>query len=167
MSKTKKVQATDFASGEEIMSELEEQAVTDRVDPRDAEQVVDQAACPRAPQSAPGRSRTGRTPRRARHPAGGAGGAEPVALPADASPVRVHTKDSEQAHVVIGANGVEPVDRVTGHEPRDGEVDRDRDEERQQVDRDLAGEVASHVQARGALPAQEGVDRCAVHAIRD
>ncbi len=43
----------------------------------------------------------------------GTGGAEPVELPADASPVRVHTKDSEQAHLVVGARGY-----PTGHPDR-------------------------------------------------
>ena len=47
-----------------------------------------------------------------------------------------------------GGVGLEPrdqaVDRVAGHQPRDRPVDRDRDEEGDEVEDDLAGEVAAH-----------------------
>jgi predicted Zn-dependent peptidase len=36
-------------------------------------------------------------------PAGSTGAADPVVLPENGSPVRIHTKQSDQAHVVIGA----------------------------------------------------------------
>jgi predicted Zn-dependent peptidase len=41
------------------------------------------------------------------------GGPEPVALPADGSPVSVFTKQSDQAHLIVGARGYE-----TGHPDR-------------------------------------------------
>jgi predicted Zn-dependent peptidase len=44
---------------------------------------------------------------------GETGGPPPVALPADASPVSVFTKQSDQAHLIVGARGYE-----TGHPDR-------------------------------------------------